>query len=139
MVEKFDLGTLPGSLLELLFKGLSVGRSHQLRELWIACYSSALWFIWQTRNKCRFNGIVPSDLHACRMISGYVNASSRIASGSTFNTSHELCIVKRFGASCHPRRAPCIIDINWHPPLLGWIKINTDGAWKTNSPRAGYI
>ena len=95
MAEKFDLGALPGSLLELLFKGLSVGRSHQLRELWTACYSSALWFIWQTRNKCRFNGIVPSDLHACRMINtGYVNASSHIASGSMFNTSQELCIVR---------------------------------------------
>ncbi|XP_062014448.1 uncharacterized protein LOC133730976 [Rosa rugosa] len=135
---RFELGGLPGTLLELLFKGHRVGRSPQLKELWIACFCSTLWFIWQTRNRCKFEGIVPNAMHACRMISGYVNTSGRIATGCMFNSIQDLCVVKRFGVPCKPRRAPRIIEVNRHPPLIGWVKINTDGAWKMNSPSAGY-
>ncbi|KAL6194856.1 hypothetical protein ACLB2K_035931 [Fragaria x ananassa] len=31
---------------------------------------------------------------------------------------------------CRLGRAPRIIEVVWHPPVIGWVKINSDGAWK---------
>ncbi|PRQ28207.1 putative ribonuclease H-like domain, acyl-CoA desaturase [Rosa chinensis] len=117
---------------------LMVGRSPQLRELWVACFCASLWFIWQTRNKVRYEGITPDVAMACRLINGHVYASSRIATGHMFNNIQELCVLKRFGATCMPRCAPKIYEVNWHPPIIGWFKVNTNGAWKRGEDRSGY-
>ncbi|PRQ57777.1 putative ribonuclease H-like domain-containing protein [Rosa chinensis] len=42
------------------------------------------------------------------------------------------------GAICKPRRAPRIIEVNCLTPPFGWIKVNTDGAWKLDSNQACY-
>ncbi|PRQ23156.1 putative ribonuclease H-like domain-containing protein [Rosa chinensis] len=55
-----------------------------------------------------------------------------------FNNVQELCVIKRMGAICKPRWAPRIIEVNWLTPPFGWIKVNTDGAWKMDSNQAGY-
>ncbi|KAL6179927.1 hypothetical protein ACLB2K_046598 [Fragaria x ananassa] len=41
------------------------------------------------------------------------------------------------GVPCKPSKAPCIVEVNWHP-LFGWVKVNTDGAWRSSSGQAGY-
>ncbi|KAL6205985.1 hypothetical protein ACLB2K_023236 [Fragaria x ananassa] len=55
-----------------------------------------------------------------------------------FNSLEELRVLKNYNISCRARRAPRIIEVNWHPPILGWVKNNTDGAWQRASGRAGY-
>ncbi|KAL6126962.1 hypothetical protein ACLB2K_075007 [Fragaria x ananassa] len=64
-----------------------MGRSLQLKELWLICFTSILWFVWHARNKTRFD-------------------------------------------ECRLGRAPRVIEVVWHPPVIGWVKINSDGAWK---------
>ncbi|PRQ58650.1 hypothetical protein RchiOBHm_Chr1g0361641 [Rosa chinensis] len=118
------------SLHELFALGLMVGRSPQLRELWVACFCASLRFIWQTRNKVRYDGITPDVAMACRSINGHVYAFSRIATGHMFNNIQELCVLKRFGATCRQHCAPKVYELNWQPPIIGWFKVNTDGAWK---------
>ncbi|KAL6222077.1 hypothetical protein ACLB2K_005469 [Fragaria x ananassa] len=39
-------------------------------------------------------------------------------------------IIKSFSAECRLRRAPRVIEVVWHPPVIGWVKINSDGVWK---------
>ncbi|XP_062028946.1 uncharacterized protein LOC133744938 [Rosa rugosa] len=114
------------------------GRSPQLCELWVACFCSTLWFIWHSRNKARYEGIEPNVSRVQRLIVGCVNGSSCLASGPMNNMIQDLRVVKRFGASCRPRRVPRITEVHWNSPPYGWIKINTDGAWKSTSNEAGY-
>lgn len=138
MVAKFDLpATLPSSLIDMLYFGI-VGRSHQLREIWCACYASVIWFIWKSRNKARYDDIHPNLENVCRLVVGQVNTSSRLASGCMSNTSQDLIILKRFGVHCRIRRTPRIIEVNWHTPPYGCVKINCDGAWKSASGKAGF-
>lgn len=138
MLDKFELGSIPHSLLDLFSLGLRDGRSPQLKELWIACFCTTLWFIWQTRNKVRYDSVIPNVAKACRLIDGHVNASSLIASGQMYNNTQDLCVLKRFGVACRPRRAPRILEVNWHPPVIGWFKVNTDGAWKRGEDHLSY-
>ena len=36
------------------------------------------------------------------------------------------------------RRALKVVSVFWHPPLIPWVKINTDGLAKGNSGEAAY-
>ena len=69
---------------------------------------------------------------------GHVKAASKLASGTMYNSVSELQILHFFGVGCRPRRTPRIIEVNWIPPIIGWVKINTDGACHHVSGRAGY-
>ncbi|XP_004297973.1 PREDICTED: putative ribonuclease H protein At1g65750-like [Fragaria vesca subsp. vesca] len=46
------------------------------------------------------------------------------------NLVQDLRIIKSFGAECRLGRAPRVIEVVWHPPVIRWVKINSDGAWK---------
>ena len=45
----------------------------------------------------------------------------------------EFVILKAFRISIHPPKAPIIKEVVWHPPVVNWLKVNTDGA-VTKSP-----
>ena len=66
----------------------------------------------------------------CHLISGHIRAASRLAAGPMNNSFHDLQILKSFGVDSRLRRAPRVIEVFWHPPVIGWVKINSDGAWK---------
>ena len=44
------------------------------------------------------------------------------------NTMDDLLILRSFREVGRPSKAPSIRPVHWHPPLQGWIKVNTDGA-----------
>ncbi|KAK9949954.1 hypothetical protein M0R45_005462 [Rubus argutus] len=134
----FELGVTPSSLLELLEFGMQAGRSPQIKELWLICFTSILWFVWHARNKTRFEGRCFSVKAVCRLISGHIRAASHLATGHMHNSVQDLRILKCFSATCRPRRAPSVVEVNWNPPSIGWVKINTDGAWKHNEGVGGY-
>ena len=126
----FDLGVTPHTIVDLFHKGLSMGRSSQLKELWLICFTSILWFVWHARNKTRFDGKSFSVASICHLILGHIRAASRLANGPMHNSVQDLRIIKSFGAECRLGRAPRVIEVVWHPPVIGWVKINSDGAWK---------
>ncbi|KAL6190087.1 hypothetical protein ACLB2K_036487 [Fragaria x ananassa] len=122
----------------IFFKQEGSSRSPQLRELWSTCFVTTLWFIWSSRNKIKYEGLRVDATHVCSLISGHVISSSKLATGCMFNSSEELVVLKKIGVQCRSGRAPRVIEVNWHPPLYGCIKLNTDGAWKSSSNKAGY-
>ncbi|KAL6132848.1 hypothetical protein ACLB2K_065087 [Fragaria x ananassa] len=106
-----------------------MGRSSQLKELWLICFTSILWFVWHVRNKTRFDGKSFSMASTCHLILGHIRAASRLANGPMHNSVQDLRIIKSFGAKCRLGRAPRVIEVVWHPPVIGWrMKINSDGA-----------
>lgn len=138
LAAMFQLGAHHGSLLDLLHVGLVYSRSPQLRELWLTAFVVTLWCIWKFRNQARFDGVQPNVNKACNLIFGQVVASNKISSGCMNNGVFDLSILKKVGVPCKPSKAPCIVEVNWHPPLFGWVKVNTDGAWRSSSGQAGY-
>lgn len=82
----FELAVLPPSILGVFLMGLHNGRIAQLKELWLICFTSVLWFIWHARNKIRFDGRTFSIAAVCRLISGHIRVASRLASGPMNNT-----------------------------------------------------
>ncbi|KAL6207455.1 hypothetical protein ACLB2K_018413 [Fragaria x ananassa] len=123
-------GVTPHTIVNLFHKGLSMGCSSQLKKLWLICFTSILWFVWHARNKTRFNGKSFSVASICHLILGHIRAANRLENGLMHNSVQDLRIIKSFGAECQLRRAPRFIEVVWHPPVIGWVKINSDGAWK---------
>ncbi|XP_062016557.1 uncharacterized protein LOC133732968 [Rosa rugosa] len=128
---------MPASLLDLLNLGC-VGRSSQVKEVWLICFTITLWFIWRARNKIKHDNCVVTVEATKRLIIGHVQPASKLATGSMYNSVVELQILEFFGVSLRPRRTPRIIEVNWIPPIMGWVKINTDDAWQRVSGKAGY-
>ena len=112
---------MPSTIMDLLFYGLN-GRSQQLRELWLICFTTTLWFIWKARNTMKHDGRFIGVDVLRRLILGHIQAANRLATGCMFNSLEELRVLKSYNISCRPRRAPRIIEVNWHPPILGWVK-----------------
>ena len=126
----FEIGLVPNTIAEVFSLGLAMDRSPQLKELWLICFTSILWYIWHARNQIRFESRIFSVAGVCRLVSGHIQASSRLATGHMHNTIRDLCILKSFGACCRSRRILRMVEVIWHPPSIGWIKINSYGAWK---------
>ncbi|XP_062014798.1 uncharacterized protein LOC133731445 [Rosa rugosa] len=90
----FELGGVPPSILEGLQVGMAVGRSGQLKDLWLICFTSILWFVWNARNKMRHEGKVFSVGTICRLVSCHIQAASRLATGTMHNSIQDLRILK---------------------------------------------
>lgn len=54
-----------------------------------------------------------------------------------YNSMTDLCILRFFKIEGRADKAPKIIEVNWHPPLYGWIKINADGCSLGNPGQSG--
>lgn len=48
-------------------------------------------------------------------------------------------ILKKFNISIHPPKAPVIKEVIWHPPLINWVKANTDGSASSTNSACGVI
>ncbi|MCI17975.1 ribonuclease H protein, partial [Trifolium medium] len=46
----------------------------------------------------------------------------------TGSSISNFTVLKAFKVGTHHPKAPRILEIIWHPPILGWIKCNTDGS-----------
>ena len=44
------------------------------------------------------------------------------------NSVDELQTLQRLHISSRPPKAPHILEVNWHPPPPGCLKVDTDGA-----------
>ena len=110
--------------------------SAQLKDMWIAGIVAVLWGIWTQRNKFKFEDTRPCFSRLSHGLLCWVKEAGIISKGSMHNSVNDLFILKFFGAPCHPRKAPKIIEVYWFPPLPGWYKCNTDGLSKTNGQAA---
>lgn len=51
----------------------------------------------------------------------------------------DFALLKKFNITLHPSKAPQIKEIFWNPPLLPWMKCNTDGAVNSTTSACGGI
>ncbi|KAF2286812.1 hypothetical protein GH714_030483 [Hevea brasiliensis] len=87
---------------------------------WHLVFGVAIWYIWKWQNECIFAGLdIPSTPIALIMkrVSNFVQAASLSRSTVLGPCSDE-------------------IQISWSPPLVNWVKLNTDGSVIADSSSA---
>ncbi|BFG40875.1 hypothetical protein CerSpe_271490 [Prunus speciosa] len=80
--------------------------------------SFLLWFIWKARCRFIFDGCKPEPIHVLQM----ANSAARDFLEACL-PSISIGITNREVLPAQPL---------WSPPRLGWYKVNSDGAWKSN-------
>jgi ribonuclease HI len=79
-------------------------------------------------NNSRFNNVKPIWNSVISWIIANVNLSGNEASKVTGSFILDFTVLKAFKVGIHHPKAPRILEIIWHPPILDWIKCNTDGS-----------
>ena len=86
------------------------------------------WGIWSQRNGSKFENKAPNFNRLCSAIISWVKESSYVSKGPTYNSVSDLLTIKKFGVECCPPKAPKVLQVQWYPPLSGWVKCNTNGG-----------
>ncbi|XP_050222916.1 uncharacterized protein LOC126673008 [Mercurialis annua] len=107
--------------------------SSQIAALWSAAIISAVWMIWNSRNDAIFEGVEPNIHITLRHIWKAIRETDFYRCGSMHNSEKEKKIISLLNIKKIHGKAPRIIEVKWHPPLVNWIKVNTDGS-ATGSP-----
>ncbi|XP_019431726.1 PREDICTED: uncharacterized protein LOC109338843 [Lupinus angustifolius] len=81
--------------------------------------------IW---NQSRFQDKNLNRMQAISRINLAISQSNRNSSTCSNNSIHDFNILKQFNVSINYRKAPRISEVLRHPPKIGFIKINLDGA-----------
>lgn len=79
---------------------------------------------------CRYQNIQLRS--AINRICAATSFSGNISKGCMYFVMDEFLILKAFKVNIHPCKAPIIKQVDWHPPFVGWIKCNSDGASRGN-------
>ena len=125
-----------GSLNDLWSSVAGKSFSPQLKNIWLASCFFALMAIWKSRNKLRFDNKQPSLMRVFRSVKAWVRYIAPhtpgfvrgILDSKVLSSMGVIPVLKRLSA---PR------IVLWHPPLIPWLKLNTDGFSKGNPGLAG--
>ncbi|XP_057248280.1 uncharacterized protein LOC130590240 [Beta vulgaris subsp. vulgaris] len=86
---------------------------------WLEIFVIAIWHIWKNRNKAVFDGaMIRSSTQYNQFLIDHLHNNDAFLKQN---------ITK-------PRVSQAIV---WRPPVHGYLKLNTDGAWKTNNKASG--
>lgn len=84
--------------------------------------------IWKFRNEAVFKGKTPSLQHALICIHNCILEANDLENGCMKNSISDLVILHCCGIKGRAPKAPLIVEVQWIPPDLEWIKMNTDVA-----------
>jgi ribonuclease HI len=94
----------------------------------IAVIINCFNIIWFSRNQKRFadkNVLISS---AINMIIANVALSGKLSKAHAFSSVSEFMILRSLHVPLKFSNAPIIKEVLWQPPILNWIKCNSDGA-----------
>lgn len=87
--------------------------------------------IWKTRNKLRFDDMLPSLMLVFRSIKGWLRFAAPHMPGNSSSFLDSQLLVG-LGIQPIPRSHTALKLVLWHPPIFPWFKLNTDGLAKGN-------
>ncbi|XP_019451876.1 PREDICTED: uncharacterized protein LOC109353976 [Lupinus angustifolius] len=114
----------------LSLMSLSTQWSPQLKQVLVSAIINYISAIWFCGNKARFDNLHISFEQAIAKIklnTSFTGNSTKLCAKPSVL---EFSILRAFHVQCNYSKAPAIAEVNWALPLMGWVKINTDGAAK---------
>jgi ribonuclease HI len=120
--------TLQFTAMEDMWKLCDLNLSPQSKITLAAAIINLLNTIWFARNQWRFKDKLISWRSAISMIIASSSMTGNNTKKCSSNSMRDFTLLKRFNVIIHCPRPPSYRDILWTPPLLNWIKCNTDGA-----------
>ncbi|KAF1893764.1 hypothetical protein Lal_00002288 [Lupinus albus] len=110
----------------------------QVKDVMVVAITHIISTIWFCRNQTKFED---KNIYLYQFVAKIRRKDS--LSGQTVTTSsslslHDLLILKAFNVIINLNRAPIIVEVTWHPPRVGWLKVNTNGANNGSPRQAGY-
>ncbi|KAK9942940.1 hypothetical protein M0R45_008581 [Rubus argutus] len=121
--------------LQMFFSHAFTSRlSSALKQLWIMAVCNLLWCTWTERNKLKFDGL---NFNAQRFKQFFILSFKDSASivFMPFSSRSSPPSFALLGLSPLRSSAPKFIPVSWTAPLTSWIKVNTDGSFR--SPNIG--
>ena len=115
------------------------GWSPQSKLAIIAAIINIFNIIWFCRNNYRFNNTKPNLNAAITKIISDVSLAGNSTKAVTGPSINDFKILKAFRVNTHHPNAPKVTEVIWHPPILQWIKFNTDGASLGNPGQAACV
>ncbi|GAU19900.1 hypothetical protein TSUD_95050 [Trifolium subterraneum] len=104
------------------------GWSSQCQIVISAAIVSIFNNIWLCRNSARFKNIKPNLTSVISLITSTASIAGNVTSQTSTSSMTDFVILKFFNVNLHPPKAPNIVEIIWNPPLVGWVKCNTDDS-----------
>jgi hypothetical protein len=87
-----------------------------------------LYAIWTTGNKARFNNEIPNRRSAVAWIFANITMTGNFTSKLSSLALRDFITLKKFNVNLHPPKMSTLKEVIWKPPLIHWVKCNTDGA-----------
>lgn len=129
MLQSWDLSwVFPSSMLDLFTQWRAPSTNQVIKRLWSYTLLHLVWGIWKERNNRISRDLASSveivfhKIHICTEYDHKMASAWQI----------QLDIARFF----KPLRKPCEISY-WLEPPLGWVKLNFDGATKSNPGLVG--
>jgi ribonuclease HI len=120
--------TLQFTNMEDMWKLCELNFPPQSKITLAAAIINLLNTIWFARNQLRFKDKLISWRSAISMIIASTSMAGNNTKKCSSNSMRDFTLLKKFNVNIHRPRAPYSRDILWNPPLLNWVKCNTDGA-----------
>ena len=111
-----------------LFEVCKRGWSPQCKLTIISTIIYPLNAIWFCRNNFRFKGEKPNLKSTIAQIVANVSIVGNLTKVANGHAIMDFMVLKAFKVNTHHPNAPKITEVIWSPPILNWIKCNTDGA-----------
>jgi len=113
--------------------------SPQCRLVILAACIFCLNSIWHCRNQKRFNNKSFSSRSAINLVIAGTSLSGNISNKAASSSIAEFVILKHFDVKINPPKFNIIKEVLWSPPILNWVKCNTDGAASSGKAACGGI
>ncbi|XP_062028777.1 uncharacterized protein LOC133744735 [Rosa rugosa] len=128
----FRISLLPGaSLVDLISPDTLIGLASSSKILWSFAFCNALWCIWTERNKIRFQEATFNLARFQHWFLTSLKESASIHFMPCSNASSMQGLFAVLGLSSLTVKAPKYIPVQWIPPPIQWLKVNTDGSFRS--------
>ncbi|KAF1866422.1 hypothetical protein Lal_00017805 [Lupinus albus] len=119
---------LDTSIIDSIFSACNGQWSPQVKGVLIAAIIHTINTVWFCRNHRRFEDRNVTFLQAKARIKSATALSGNHSKLLTNKSVLSFVILREFNIKPNFQKAPRIKEVIWIAPIVGWIKINTDGA-----------
>jgi len=89
--------------------------------------------------KTEGNNVKPNLNAVVVMISTSVSLSINLTKAVIDPAIRDFVVLKAFNINTHHPNAPKIMEVFWHPPIINWVKCNTDATSLGNPGSAACV